>query len=150
MIHLLSGAGFQTHDLSDLLTSFHLNWVEMAHNLYTKVWATLFWISDDVSHLWREHERQERSQVAKEGRQHGQGQPRHRVRLHRLPLRQVDPKHLRTVAGQLLWSSRKLAWSWCYKTFFGGNQDFPKIKKLNKVCSADWTSTKMLKQCYFL
>ena len=24
--------------------------------------------------------------------------------------------------------------------------DFPKIKKLNKVCSADWTCTKMLKQ----
>ena len=39
--------------------------------------------------------------------------------------------------------------SWCYKTFFGGNLDFPKIKKLNKVCFADWTCTKMLKQCYF-
>ena len=25
--------------------------------------------------------------------------------------------------------------SWCYKTFFGGNLDFPKIKKLKKVCS---------------
>ena len=25
---------------------------------------------------------------------------------------------------------------------------FPKIKKLNKVCSDDWTCTKRLKQCY--
>ena len=25
--------------------------------------------------------------------------------------------------------------SQCYKTLFGGNLDFPKIKKLNKVCS---------------
>ena len=40
------------------------------------------------------------------------------------------------------------SWSWCYKTFFGGNLDFPKIKKLNKVGSDDWTYTKMLKQCY--
>ena len=39
-------------------------------------------------------------------------------------------------------------WCWCYKTFFGGNLDFPKIKKLNKVGSDDWTYTKMLKQCY--
>ena len=38
--------------------------------------------------------------------------------------------------------------SWCYKTFFGGNLDFPKIKKLNKVGSDDWTYTEMLKQCY--
>ena len=35
--------------------------------------------------------------------------------------------------------------SWCYKTFFGGNLDFPKIKKLNKVCSNVWTCTKMWK-----
>ena len=39
--------------------------------------------------------------------------------------------------------------SWCYKTFFGWNLDFPKIKKLNKVCFADWTCTKTLKRCYF-
>ena len=25
--------------------------------------------------------------------------------------------------------------SWCYKTYFGGNLDFHKIKKLKKVCS---------------
>ena len=37
--------------------------------------------------------------------------------------------------------------SWCYKTFFGGNLDFPKIKKLKKVCSDVWTCTKMWKQC---
>ena len=37
-------------------------------------------------------------------------------------------------------------WSWCYKTFFWGNLDF---EKLNKVCSGDWTCTKMLRQCYF-
>ena len=35
-----------------------------------------------------------------------------------------------------------ISWSWCYN-FFGG------IKKLNKVCCDDWTSTKMLIQCYF-
>ena len=39
--------------------------------------------------------------------------------------------------------------SWCYKTFFGGNLVFPKIKNLNIVCFADWTCTKTLKQCYF-
>jgi len=39
--------------------------------------------------------------------------------------------------------------SWCCKTFYGGNVDFPKIKKLNSVCSDDWTCTKMLRQCYF-
>ena len=27
--------------------------------------------------------------------------------------------------------------------------DFPKIKKLEKVCSYDWTCTKAQKQCYF-
>ena len=27
--------------------------------------------------------------------------------------------------------------SGCYKTFFGGNIDFPQIEKLNKVCSDD-------------
>ena len=32
--------------------------------------------------------------------------------------------------------------SWCYKTFFGGNLDIPKIKKLNKVCFNVWTCTK--------
>ena len=30
-----------------------------------------------------------------------------------------------------------------FKTFFGGNLDFTKIKKLNKVCSNVWTCTKM-------
>ena len=37
---------------------------------------------------------------------------------------------------------------WCYKTFFEGNLDFDKIKKLKKVCSdVHWcTCTKMLKQ----
>ena len=39
--------------------------------------------------------------------------------------------------------------SWCYKTFFGGNLDFSKIKKLKKVCSDVWTCTKMWKQCHF-
>ena len=34
------------------------------------------------------------------------------------------------------------------KLFFGGNLDVPKIKKLNKVSSDDWTYTKMLTQCY--
>ena len=37
--------------------------------------------------------------------------------------------------------------SWCYKTFFGGNLDFPKIKKWNKVCSDVWTWSKMWIQC---
>ena len=36
---------------------------------------------------------------------------------------------------------------WCYKTFLGGNRDFPKIKKWKKVCSDVWTYTKMWKQC---
>ena len=27
--------------------------------------------------------------------------------------------------------------SWCYKTFFGGNLDFPKSKKLNKVLMSE-------------
>ena len=40
--------------------------------------------------------------------------------------------------------------SWCYKTFFGGNLYFPKIKKLNNICSDDWTCAKTLRQCYFL
>ena len=35
----------------------------------------------------------------------------------------------------------------CYKNFFGGNLDFPKIKILNKVCSNVWTCTKMWKLC---
>ena len=39
--------------------------------------------------------------------------------------------------------------SWCYKTFFWGNLDFPKFKKLKKVCSDVWTCTKMWEQCYF-
>ena len=39
--------------------------------------------------------------------------------------------------------------SWFYKTFFGGNLDFPKIKKLNKVGFAAWTCQHWLKQCYF-
>ena len=47
-----------------------------------------------------------------------------------------------------MWTLDSVTRSWCYKTFFGGNLDFPKIKKLNKVCFADWTCTKMLKQCY--
>ena len=33
---------------------------------------------------------------------------------------------------------------WCCKAFFEENLDFPKIKKLNKVCSDYWTCTKML------
>ena len=56
---------------------------------------------------------------------------------------------------------RNLTCSWWYKTFlcivtlavtatwinfFGGNLDFPKIKKLTKVCSSVWTCTKMWKQ----
>ena len=44
---------------------------------------------------------------------------------------------------------RLLAWSGRYKTFLGGNIDFPKIKRLNKICSGVSTSTKMWKQCYF-
>ena len=39
--------------------------------------------------------------------------------------------------------------SWCYKTLFGRNLDFPKIKKLKKVCSDLGTSTKTWKECYF-
>ena len=39
--------------------------------------------------------------------------------------------------------------SWCYKTFFGGNLYFPKIKKLNKVCSNIQTFTIMWKLSYF-
>ena len=35
------------------------------------------------------------------------------------------------------------------KLFFGINRDFPKIRKLNKLCSDDSIVTKMLKQCYF-
>ena len=31
---------------------------------------------------------------------------------------------------------------WCFKTFFRGNLDFPKIKKLETVCSDAWTCTK--------
>ena len=37
----------------------------------------------------------------------------------------------------------------CYKNSFGGNLDFPKIKKLKKVCSNFWTCTKMWKLCYY-
>ena len=33
--------------------------------------------------------------------------------------------------------------------FFGGNLDFPKLKKLNKICSYVWTCTKMWKLYYF-
>ena len=51
--------------------------------------------------------------------------------------------------NNLLFFMKTLHWSWCYKTFFGGNLDFPKIKKLNKVCCDDWPGTKMLTQCYF-
>ena len=39
--------------------------------------------------------------------------------------------------------------SWCYKTFFGRNLDFSKIKKLKKLCSECWTCTKMGKQYYY-
>ena len=36
------------------------------------------------------------------------------------------------------------------KLFFGGNINFPKIKKLNKVCSFLWLNLhKNVKQCYF-
>ena len=35
----------------------------------------------------------------------------------------------------------------CYKTFVEGNLDFPKIKKLKKICDNVWTCTKMWKQC---
>ena len=38
--------------------------------------------------------------------------------------------------------------SWCLN-FYGGNLDFPKIKKFKKVWSGVWTCTKMLKQWYF-
>ena len=36
-----------------------------------------------------------------------------------------------------------------FLNFFGGNLDFPKIEKLNKVCCDDCTCTKMITQCYF-
>ena len=39
--------------------------------------------------------------------------------------------------------------SWCFKTFFGGNLDFPKAKKLNKVRSNILTLTKMWSQAIF-
>ena len=32
--------------------------------------------------------------------------------------------------------------SWCYKTLFGGNLDFSKIKKWKKVCSDVWNGLK--------
>ena len=35
------------------------------------------------------------------------------------------------------------------KNFFGGNLDFPKIKKLKNICFDVRTCTKMWKQCYF-
>ena len=44
---------------------------------------------------------------------------------------------------------KSLSCGLCYKTFFGGNLDFPKIKKLNNICSDDWTCTKMLKNLIF-
>ena len=37
----------------------------------------------------------------------------------------------------------KRSCSRCFKTFFGGSPDFPKIKKLNEVCSNVWTCIKM-------
>ena len=37
---------------------------------------------------------------------------------------------------------------WCYKTFFVGNLDSHKIKKLKKVCSDVWTFMKLWKQCH--
>ena len=55
---------------------------------------------------------------------------------------------IRTKASAVQINCKKLSRSHCYKTYFRGNIDFPKIKKLNKVCSDDWTCTKMLKQCY--
>ena len=39
--------------------------------------------------------------------------------------------------------------SQCYKTFFGWNVDFPKIKKLKKVCYNVLTCTKMSKHSIF-
>ena len=39
--------------------------------------------------------------------------------------------------------------SWCYKTFFGGILDFPKIKKLKNIISDVWIWTKILKQCSY-
>ena len=47
-------------------------------------------------------------------------------------------------------SKKLFIWCWCYKTFFGGNLDFPKIKKLKKVCYNVWICTKMWKLGYFL
>ena len=44
---------------------------------------------------------------------------------------------------------QKVTCSWCYKTFFWGNLDFPKINKWKKVCSDVLTCTKVCKQCYF-
>ena len=38
--------------------------------------------------------------------------------------------------------------SWCYKTYFGGNLDFSKVKKLKKVCSDVWTCIKRWKQVW--
>ena len=54
----------------------------------------------------------------------------------------TPPPRLKFFVGDWIRTS-----SWCYKTFFVGNLDFPKIKKLNKVCSDVWTCTKMWKQC---
>ena len=38
--------------------------------------------------------------------------------------------------------------SWCYKTFFGGNLDYPKIKKLKKFILIAEPAEKCEK-CYF-
>ena len=39
------------------------------------------------------------------------------------------------IAERWLSVGLRKAGSWCYKTFFGGNLDFPKIKELKNVCS---------------
>ncbi len=55
---------------------------------------------DDLTNLRgsRRH-RQVRIWASQEGRRDGQGQPRHRLHLHPLPLHQVGPQHLRTLTG---------------------------------------------------
>ena len=50
--------------------------------------------------------------------------------------------------GQILGKKNSIR-SWCYKTIFGGNLDFPKIKKLKNICFDVRICTIMWKQCYF-
>ena len=45
---------------------------------------------------------------------------------------------------------RKSPCSWCYKTFFGGNLDFPKIKKMVLEATALPSSPQLLPRWYLL